>query len=184
MLDKPRIVQTDAPYEGLGAAWGEFGAWIAAQGHTPAPDLWESYVTGPESSPDPATWRTELTQPPAFAPPVRRHQGEQVPGLLISQPEQCQFFLTVELRDDPRRPTAKPSPAGIEENGAGVAPLLLAGLFDACSDRPHMAGRIHDPADAVTPELVLRGKEDLSSAGDRPLQCSIHVLDVHEDHDR
>lgn len=51
------------PYEGLGTAWGEFGVWIKAQGHTPAPDLWECYVTGPESNPDPATWRTELNRP-------------------------------------------------------------------------------------------------------------------------
>jgi effector-binding domain-containing protein len=50
-------------YEGLGAAWGEFGKWIAAEGHTPASDLWERYVAGPESSPDPATWRTELNRP-------------------------------------------------------------------------------------------------------------------------
>jgi effector-binding domain-containing protein len=51
------------PYEGLGAAWGEFEAWIAAEGHTPATDLWECYVAGPESSPDPADWRTELDRP-------------------------------------------------------------------------------------------------------------------------
>ena len=50
-------------YEGLPAAWGEFMAWIAAQGHTPAPDLWEIYAAGPESSPDPANWRTELNRP-------------------------------------------------------------------------------------------------------------------------
>jgi len=51
------------PYEGLGGAWGEFDAWIAANGHTPASDLWECYVAGPESNPDPATWRTELNRP-------------------------------------------------------------------------------------------------------------------------
>jgi effector-binding domain-containing protein len=50
-------------YEGLGAAWGEFDAWIAAEGHTPGADLWECYVAGPESNPDPATWRTELNRP-------------------------------------------------------------------------------------------------------------------------
>jgi effector-binding domain-containing protein len=50
-------------YEGLGAAWGELNAWIAANGHTPGPDLWECYVAGPESSPDPAAWRTELNRP-------------------------------------------------------------------------------------------------------------------------
>lgn len=50
-------------YEGLGAAWAEFNAWIRAEGHTPGPDLWECYVAGPEVDPDPATWRTELNRP-------------------------------------------------------------------------------------------------------------------------
>jgi effector-binding domain-containing protein len=50
-------------YEGLAAAWGEFDAWIAAHGHTGAMDLWECYLAGPESSPDPAQWRTELNRP-------------------------------------------------------------------------------------------------------------------------
>jgi len=51
------------PYEGLFAAWGEFNAWVNANGHTPAADLLECYVAGSESNPDPATWRTELTRP-------------------------------------------------------------------------------------------------------------------------
>jgi effector-binding domain-containing protein len=50
-------------YEGLGAAWGEFLAWVEGKGHTPTPDLWERYLVGPETSPDPAEWRTELSQP-------------------------------------------------------------------------------------------------------------------------
>ena len=50
-------------YESLGEAWGEFNEWIAAHGHKPGPDLWECYITGPESSPDPAAWRTELNRP-------------------------------------------------------------------------------------------------------------------------
>ena len=50
------------PYEGLYAAWSEFNAWVAAAGHQPAQDIWESYVTGPETDPDPATWRTELNR--------------------------------------------------------------------------------------------------------------------------
>lgn len=50
-------------YEGLGEAWGELGAWIDAQGLTPAPNLWEVYVVGPESGPDAAGWRTELYRP-------------------------------------------------------------------------------------------------------------------------
>jgi effector-binding domain-containing protein len=50
-------------YEGLGEAWGMLMAWIAENGHTAASDLWEVYVAGPESSPDPATWQTELNRP-------------------------------------------------------------------------------------------------------------------------
>jgi effector-binding domain-containing protein len=50
-------------YERLGAAWEEFGTWIVANGHSPGEDLWECYVSGPESSPDPAHWRTELIRP-------------------------------------------------------------------------------------------------------------------------
>ena len=64
-LSAARVARTvyHGAYEGLGAAWGEFRAWMAANGHKPAPDLWEYYVTGPESGADPAKWRTELNQP-------------------------------------------------------------------------------------------------------------------------
>ena len=51
------------PYEGLGEAWGEFCHWLTANGHSTTPNLWEVYVSGPESSPDPTHWRTELNQP-------------------------------------------------------------------------------------------------------------------------
>jgi effector-binding domain-containing protein len=59
------VAQTvyQGPYEGLASAWGEFEAWIAAEGLTSGPDLWERYVTGPESDSDPAAWRTELDRP-------------------------------------------------------------------------------------------------------------------------
>ena len=57
-----RTVYT-GPYEGLPGAWGEFCDWIEANGHTPREDLWECYLVGPESSPDPSTWRTELNRP-------------------------------------------------------------------------------------------------------------------------
>ena len=52
------------PYEGLGEAWGEFNSWIKANAanYTPAPNLWERYLAGPETSPDPAAWRTELNR--------------------------------------------------------------------------------------------------------------------------
>jgi effector-binding domain-containing protein len=53
------------PYDGLGAAWGEFGAWITANGHQATGGLWERYIAGPESNPDAATWQTELNEPVA-----------------------------------------------------------------------------------------------------------------------
>jgi effector-binding domain-containing protein len=50
------------PYEGLGEAWGEFIEWLKTNGHQSSPELWECYLVGPESEPDPANWRTELTR--------------------------------------------------------------------------------------------------------------------------
>lgn len=50
------------PYENLGQAWGEFQAWIGRNGYQKSAGLWERYVSGPESSPDPAQWCTELNQ--------------------------------------------------------------------------------------------------------------------------
>jgi effector-binding domain-containing protein len=51
------------PYEGLPSAWGEFDKWMRANGHEQAENLWEVYSVGPQSSPDPANWRTELNRP-------------------------------------------------------------------------------------------------------------------------
>lgn len=64
-LPAANVVQTvfHGGYEGLGAAWGEFKQWIAAQGHETRPDLWECYLVGPESSPVPGQWQTQLNQP-------------------------------------------------------------------------------------------------------------------------
>ena len=64
-LPAAKVVRTvyHGPYEGLGSAWGELDAWIAANGLTPRPNLWECYAVGPEHSADPADWRTELNRP-------------------------------------------------------------------------------------------------------------------------
>jgi effector-binding domain-containing protein len=51
------------PYEGLGLAWGEFNDWIAIKGFKADIDLWECYLTNPNSNPDPSTYRTELNSP-------------------------------------------------------------------------------------------------------------------------
>jgi effector-binding domain-containing protein len=50
-------------YEGLSGAWGRLMAWIETEGHTPAPDLFECYVAGPETGIDASQWRTELVRP-------------------------------------------------------------------------------------------------------------------------
>jgi effector-binding domain-containing protein len=51
------------PYEGLPSAWVEFNKWIEESGHASAKDLWEVYCVGPQSTDDPASWRTELNRP-------------------------------------------------------------------------------------------------------------------------
>ncbi len=64
-LPAAKVARTiySGPYEGLPAAWGEFNQWLHANGHRQADDLWEVYSVGPQSTPDPANWRTELTRP-------------------------------------------------------------------------------------------------------------------------
>ena len=64
-LPAARVARTiySGPYEGLPSAWGEFTTWMKANGHEQAEDLWELYSVGPQSSPDPANWRTELNRP-------------------------------------------------------------------------------------------------------------------------
>lgn len=51
------------PYEGLGEAWHEFDGWVETNGYKTAADLYECYLVGPEASPDPTEWRTELSRP-------------------------------------------------------------------------------------------------------------------------
>lgn len=64
-LQGGRVARTvyQGNYDQLHAAWSQFGEWIGAQAVRTAPDLWEVYAKGPESDPDPATWRTELNKP-------------------------------------------------------------------------------------------------------------------------
>ncbi len=64
-LPAAKVARTvySGPYEGLYGAWGEFNSWMKANGHEQAAGLWEVYTVGPQSSPDPADWRTELNRP-------------------------------------------------------------------------------------------------------------------------
>ena len=50
-------------YESLGSGWGEFMTWIKAQALDTADDLWEVYVTGPESGDDSSKYATQLNRP-------------------------------------------------------------------------------------------------------------------------
>ena len=64
-LPAAKVARTiySGPYEDLPSAWGEFNTWLKSNGHEQAEDLWEVYSVGPQASPDPANWRTELNRP-------------------------------------------------------------------------------------------------------------------------
>jgi hypothetical protein len=49
---------------------------------------------------------------------VLRHRSEQAPRFLIGERKQCKLLASVQRGDDPRRPTAEPSAAGIEQHRA------------------------------------------------------------------
>ena len=63
-LPAARVARTNyrGGFEGLGAGWGEFDAWIAGEGLRHDGSLWDN-AAGPESGADPAGWRTELSRP-------------------------------------------------------------------------------------------------------------------------
>ncbi len=49
-------------YENLHSAWPALDAWVIDEGLAARGDFWEIYAIGPETSPDPANWRTELNR--------------------------------------------------------------------------------------------------------------------------
>ena len=51
------------PYDTMTGTYGEMEAWMAEQGVSPGPVMWESYLTDPEREPDPSTWRTLIVWP-------------------------------------------------------------------------------------------------------------------------
>ncbi len=64
-ISASRVLRTvyTGPYEKLGWAWGEFDRLAEEAGHATAGDLWEVYVSGPESGGDPEAYCTELYRP-------------------------------------------------------------------------------------------------------------------------
>ena len=74
------------------------------------------------STPVARDWRAIAEyEPPTLAPPFIWQRSEQAPRLLFRERKQCEFLASVECDDDPRRPTAEPSAAGIEQNRAREA---------------------------------------------------------------
>ncbi|TIC80476.1 GyrI-like domain-containing protein [Nocardioides sp. GY 10113] len=51
------------PYDGLERTYDELASWMTERGLVPAAGMWESYLSDPETEPDPATWRTLITCP-------------------------------------------------------------------------------------------------------------------------
>lgn len=51
------------PYDTMRTTYEAIEAWLAEQGLTALDDMWEIYESGPESDPDPATWRTRIVWP-------------------------------------------------------------------------------------------------------------------------
>jgi hypothetical protein len=78
------------------------------------PDLSEEHDT-PTSVP--GDWRASAgDEPPTLAALLLWHRGEQGPRRLVGKRKQCEFLASVKRGDDPRRPTAEPSAARIEQN--------------------------------------------------------------------
>ena len=51
------------PYDTLETTYHDMLGWISEQGLTPAPAMWEEYLSDPGQEPDPARWRTRVVWP-------------------------------------------------------------------------------------------------------------------------
>lgn len=50
-------------YDAMTETYDALMAWITEQNLTMSDDMWEEYLTGPESDPDPSTWKTRIVWP-------------------------------------------------------------------------------------------------------------------------
>lgn len=66
-LPAGRVVETThvGPYETMRETYDKVLAFIREQGLTPSNDMWEVYLSDPQTEPDPATWRTQIYWPVA-----------------------------------------------------------------------------------------------------------------------
>lgn len=51
------------PYDGMESAYAEVESYLHEHRLVPGTVMWESYLTDPESEPDPAHWRTQICWP-------------------------------------------------------------------------------------------------------------------------
>ncbi|WP_278234740.1 GyrI-like domain-containing protein [Isoptericola sp. AK164] len=65
VLPEARVVETlqDGAYDGLAATYARLETWMTEHDVHPLDQSWEFYEAGPESDPDPATWRTRIVMP-------------------------------------------------------------------------------------------------------------------------
>jgi effector-binding domain-containing protein len=53
----------EGPYDSLVTTYQDMQDWMAAHGRQPSPIMWEVYLQGPETTADPAAYRTEVVWP-------------------------------------------------------------------------------------------------------------------------
>jgi effector-binding domain-containing protein len=65
MLPSGSIVETvhTGPYDAMSRTYDELSNWFATQGLTPSDEMWEEYLVGPDSEPDPDRWQTRIVFP-------------------------------------------------------------------------------------------------------------------------
>jgi len=51
------------PYDAMDKTYHRMHVWMSTQGLTPAGHMWEVYLSGPDTRPDPSTWRTQVIWP-------------------------------------------------------------------------------------------------------------------------
>jgi effector-binding domain-containing protein len=51
------------PYDTMTETYQQLTEWMKAQKLIPAVDMWEEYLVGPDTEPDPAKWRTRIVYP-------------------------------------------------------------------------------------------------------------------------
>jgi effector-binding domain-containing protein len=65
LLPGGRVVEAIhvGPYDTMGLTYAAIERFFAAEGLTPGPIMWESYLSDPDAEPDPAQWRTRICWP-------------------------------------------------------------------------------------------------------------------------